>query len=98
MNARTLHTFIVFIVTFTAAALFSGAQTSLFNQCFADGSSEEAEAIFQQAQSLLDEYGVPEDEEKAVELYRQAAELGHPKAQFTYGSCFFDGEIGRAHV
>ena len=97
MKSKIIHTTVVFVVTIAAAFLCTGVPGSLSNQCFADGSSGtdssgEAEAIFQQAKKLPCKDGVPEDADKAVALYRQAAELGHAEAQFIYGSCFYNGE------
>ncbi len=36
--------------------------------------------------------GVPKDIERAIELYKRAAELGHPEAQFNLGNIYLLGE------
>ena len=67
MKARIIHTSVVFVVTFFAAALFSSVPGSLSNQCFADDSaSEQAEALFQQAQKLRNGEDEPKDVDKVV--------------------------------
>ncbi|MBV9999131.1 MAG: sel1 repeat family protein, partial [Verrucomicrobia bacterium] len=35
--------------------------------------------------------GIPKNSEKAVELFRQAAEQGEPGGMYLYGQCFFNG-------
>ena len=54
----------------------------------------DVDAIGKLAVKYFDGDGVPEDQAKAVELWRKAAESGHAESLFYLGSCYFDGVGG----
>lgn len=53
----------------------------------------EAENLYQQAVAQLKGQGVPVNQERAFELFTQASNQHHPKAQFELAK-FYDGSIG----
>ena len=53
---------------------------------------EEAAAIFNEAENCFFGIGRSEDQQKAIKLYEEAAELGYAEAQFRLGVCYSDGD------
>ena len=58
----------------------------------ADSSSAAAEAKTQEGLRYFTGDGVPQDKQKAVACFREAAEQGDVKAQFNLGTCYINGE------
>jgi len=53
--------------------------------------TSDAERLYQDAVAHLVGDGVPKDSDKALEFYRQAADMGHPQAQEDLGLIYYTG-------
>jgi TPR repeat protein len=62
------------------------------SQYVAGAARGEAEALFQLGVCYYDGKGVPQSNERAVELYTQAAAQGHADAQYNLGTLYRDGQ------
>jgi len=65
----------------------AAAQMGAVAQAPQQAAGKSAQALFEEGQALYDNC----EEEKAVELFRKAADMGHADAQFYLGKYYFEG-------